>query len=408
MLGITVVDRYIVRQVLKPLVTAMIIGLSVLMAERMVHLLDVALGKKNSLSVVFQLLAYLVPGYLGLAIPTAMFIGLLFGFNKLSKDAEIDAFMAAGIGINRLARPVGYMAVVLGLISLLIFGWFQPQTLYTYRSVLFAVKNVEAFDPAEEGVFMQAGSRTFILDKLSRAHNSFERIFLFDNRGVDGTETVTARSGALIDQPSDPRPVLRLDDGNRLNLNAWPQFTAGAEPPKAVVGSFKTVDTPLGRISNKVFRPRGNDGTRAHLQRTLQHPRRLPHRGAVQRRALGVPQARGVRPDGAHPPDAGVAVRSRPHRRGYRAYRFAIALAILVGYHEVLDQGALASRLNGTSPYLTLWLPFALLVAFSAWRYYNTCFRLRPDRLEPLVERLSDVVRAIRHRIAGQLGWSRS
>lgn len=407
MLGITVVDRYIVRQVLKPLVTAMIIGLSVLMAERMVHLLDVALGKKNSLSVVFQLLAYLVPGYLGLAIPTAMFIGLLFGFNKLSKDAEIDAFMAAGIGINRLARPVGYMAVVLGLISLLIFGWFQPQTLYAYRSVLFAVKNVEVFYLAEEGVFMQAGSRTFILDKLSRAHNSFERIFLFDNRGVDGTETVTARSGALIDQPSDPRPVLRLDDGNRLNLNAWPQFTAGAEPPKAVVGSFKTVDTPLGRISNKVFRPRGNDErelTFSELYSNLyDYHTAVPYnavRSEFHKRVVFVLTVL-ILPMLALPFALG-------HRRGYRAYRFAIALAILVGYHEVLDQGALASRLNGTSPYLTLWLPFALLVAFSAWRYYNTCFRLRPDRLEPLVERLSDVVRAIRHRIAGQLGWSRS
>src|SRR3990170_5847246 len=120
---VTIVDRYIVRQVLKPLLTAVSIGLLMLLAERMVRLLDVTLGKKNSFSVVFELLAYLVPHYLGLALPAAMFLGLLFGFNRLSKDSEIDAFLAAGIGLHRLVRPVVGLAVVLALVSLGIFGW---------------------------------------------------------------------------------------------------------------------------------------------------------------------------------------------------------------------------------------------------------------------------------------------
>ena len=50
---------------MKPLAGAMAIGLLVLLAERMVRLLDTILGKKNSFAVVFELLAYLVPHYLG-------------------------------------------------------------------------------------------------------------------------------------------------------------------------------------------------------------------------------------------------------------------------------------------------------------------------------------------------------
>ena len=77
MIGLQVVDRYVLRQVATPLVTAMAIGLLVLMADRMVRLLEVTLGKKNSFAVVFELLGYLVPHYLGLALPAAMFLGLL-------------------------------------------------------------------------------------------------------------------------------------------------------------------------------------------------------------------------------------------------------------------------------------------------------------------------------------------
>ena len=62
---LTIIDRYVLRQVAKPLATAMAIGLLMLLAERLVRLLDTTLGKKNSFGVVFELLAYLVPHYLG-------------------------------------------------------------------------------------------------------------------------------------------------------------------------------------------------------------------------------------------------------------------------------------------------------------------------------------------------------
>jgi hypothetical protein len=98
MIRLAVVDRYVLKKVATPLLTAMAIGLLVLMADRLVRLLEVTLGKKNSFAVVFELLGYLVPHYLGLALPAAMFLGLLFGFNKMSKDSEIDAFMAPASG----------------------------------------------------------------------------------------------------------------------------------------------------------------------------------------------------------------------------------------------------------------------------------------------------------------------
>ncbi len=58
---LTVIDRYVLRQISKPLLASLGIGLLVLLAERLVRLLDVTLGKKNSFGVVFELLAYLVP-----------------------------------------------------------------------------------------------------------------------------------------------------------------------------------------------------------------------------------------------------------------------------------------------------------------------------------------------------------
>ena len=180
------------RQVSLPLAGALIIGLLMLLADRMVRLLDTTLGKKNSFSVVFEMLAYLVPHYLGTALPAALFLGLLLGFGKMSANSETDAFMATGVGLNRMARPVILMGVAISLLSLVIMGWLQPYARYAYRSVVFDVQNVEVFYLAEEGVFMQAGDRTFIIDKLNRSANSFDHVFIYENKGDKGSDTVTA------------------------------------------------------------------------------------------------------------------------------------------------------------------------------------------------------------------------
>src|SRR5262245_34138269 len=192
-----IADRYVLRQIMAPLATALGIGLVMLLADRMVRLLDTTLGKKSSFAVVFEMLAYLLPHYLGLAIPAALFLGLLFGFSRMSRASELDAFFASGIGLHRLARPVALLSLLLMAASFVIVGWLQPHGRYAYRSVVFDVKNVDVFYLAEEGIFMQAGTRTFILDHLDRTNNRFDHIFLFDDRRSEGVgaETVTAARG---------------------------------------------------------------------------------------------------------------------------------------------------------------------------------------------------------------------
>jgi lipopolysaccharide export system permease protein len=395
MIRLAVVDRYVLKKVATPLLTAMAIGLLVLLADRLVRLLEVTLGKKNSFAVVFELLGYLVPHYLGLALPAAMFLGLLFGFNKMSKDSEIDAFMAAGIGLHRLVRPVIALAVVLALVAFAIFGWLQPHGRYAYRAVMFNVKNVEVFYLAEEGAFMQAGRRTFILDELSRGTNEFERIFLFEDRGASGAETITASRGAMIQLPSDPRPVLRLEEGHRLSIDSWPVFDTDAAPLPGLVATFTTADTPLGRISTRLFRPRGQDQrelTFPELAAALVDPpasmSMADLRSEFHKRLVMVASIL-VLPFLALPFAMG-------RRRGQRAYRFGIALVILIAYHEVIQQGALITKLTGVSPYLTIWAPFALLSAFALWRFRAVCFLVNPDKMEWLVERLAQLTAAVR------------
>lgn len=394
-----IVDRYVLRQLAKPLMISISIGLLVLLAERMVRLLDTTLGKKNSFGVVFEMLAYLVPHYLGLALPAALFLGLLYSFNKMSRDSEIDAFLASGIGLHRLAQPVAILSLILAAFSFLIVGWLQPHARYAYRAVVFNVKNVDVFYLAEEGIFMEAGTRTFILDKLNRSAGSFERIFLFDNRGAGGIETVTAATGRLIENTNTPLPVLRLENGHRLQIDRMPSFAADQTPPTSTVSTFDVADTPLGTVTDKTFRPRGDNEEELTLPELIAQQDHPPQGATVnQMRAdlhkrlitmltlpmlpfLAVPFALG-------------------RRRNQRNYRFGVALVLLVALNEIIEQGALSTRVHGTSPWLTMWLPFLAFTAYAAWRFWTTAFTLKTDGLDGIIDRIANALRRFFRRIA--------
>ena len=398
-----VADRHVLKQIASPLAAAMAIGLLMLLSERLVRLLDTTLGKKNSFGVVFEMLAYLVPHYLGTAIPAALFLGLLFGFSRMSANSETDAFMAAGVGLNRLARPVIVLAGLLSLASLFIVGWAQPYTRYAYRSVVFDVQNVEFFYLAEEGVFMQAGVRTFILDTLDRNRNAFDHVFIYDNDGKGGSETVTATRGALVEVPNHSRPVLRLEQGHRLKFKEKPLHAKpGTVHPE--ITEFALSDTPLGEINKKLFRPRGDDERELTLPELFARLASPPKdtteqamRTEIHKRLVnGVTPL--ILPFLALPFTIGG-------RRSRRAYRFGVALVIIIAFHEIVQQGSVAAHSGNISPWIAMWLPLGVLALFAGWRYYSACFTVDRDPLDAAIDRVGERISAARNRFLRRIGW---
>ena len=399
---LTILDRHVLRQVSLPLAAALVIGLLMLLADRMVSLLDTTLGKKNSFAVVFEMLAYLVPHYLGTAIPAALFLGLLLGFGKMSANSETDAFMASGIGLNRLARPVILLGLAMCLLSLAIQGWLQPYARYAFRSVIFEVRNVDVFYLAEEGVFMQAGDRTFIIDKLDRGSNAFERAFIFRDRGHEGSETVTSARGSLIENAEDKRPTLHLEDGHRLNLKQRPNFAASAIAAGEVT-EFALADTPLGRIGKDIFRPRGEDEREMTIPELFHNLDTPPKDSTIDEMTAELSERLVSAASILILPFLAIpfAVGSRRSQRGFRT---VVALALIVIYHEVIQQGANIAGKGAASHWLTLWLPWGLLALFAGWRYAAACFTVSGDPLGSVLDRLGDLTSGLRRRLLRRFG----
>ncbi|MFO1113899.1 MAG: LptF/LptG family permease [Rhodospirillales bacterium] len=119
-------DLYILRETLKPLGLALVIALLVLLIERLLRLLDLLLGAQGPLKLVLEILAYLIPHYISLALPMSLLIGVMIAFNRLSRDGELDALQCAGLSLRRLSRASLLMAAGVAVIAGITFGYLSP------------------------------------------------------------------------------------------------------------------------------------------------------------------------------------------------------------------------------------------------------------------------------------------
>src|SRR5712692_10382682 len=117
---ITILDRYVAREVLGPFVLGVGLLTFALVAGRLLKLTEMVVNHGVTLGEVMGLIGYIMPGFLELTFPMAVLLGVLLGFGRMSGDQELTAARASGISLYRLAVPVMAIAVIIYAIS----SWF--------------------------------------------------------------------------------------------------------------------------------------------------------------------------------------------------------------------------------------------------------------------------------------------
>ena len=101
---LTATDRYIARLVATPLIATLVIAAMLLLLDKMLRLFDFVAAEGGPVSVVWRMLANLIPEYMSLGIPIGLLLGILLAFRGLATSSEIDIFRAVGQSYWRLVR----------------------------------------------------------------------------------------------------------------------------------------------------------------------------------------------------------------------------------------------------------------------------------------------------------------
>lgn len=366
------ISSYILRQTLGPLFAAVAVALLVLLTERMLRLLDMVLDTGSGLTLLLQMLAFLVPHYMALALPVAFFLGVLLAFSRLHHNRELDALGSAGIGLRRLLSPVLLLALALAVVSAANFAVGQPYARYIYRALVHDVAQQAANVYLQERTFMEVKGVTFMAERIWRDSHEFSGVFIYAEDQSGEATTMTARRGSLDVAPKGEVSTLLLVDGVRLE-SAPPPAAGGTPATSAGVLKFSQSEIPIELRGQEGFRPRGEDERELTLLELWQQ-RESPPPGVTTAQMLAEFHDRLVR---------SLSVLLLPFlavpfalggRRAAQSMGIAMGLVILVAYNQALTIGKSLASVERVSPLLGQWLPLALMTVISLYLFYRSAY----------------------------------
>jgi lipopolysaccharide export system permease protein len=120
------IDRYLARNIAVPLLGSLVLAAMLLVLDKMLRLFQYVVDAGGPVSVVWRMLANLLPEYLALGIPIGLMLGVLLAFRKLALSSELDALRGIGIGFGRLLRVPYMFALPLMALNLFIVGYLEP------------------------------------------------------------------------------------------------------------------------------------------------------------------------------------------------------------------------------------------------------------------------------------------
>ncbi len=362
-------QRYIAGEVLRPLSIALLIALIVLLIERMLRLFDVVLGANGPLQVVFQIMAYLVPQYIGLALPISLMLGVMLAFNKLGRDGELDAAQGAGVSLWQLIRPVLLIGLIVSLLTLLITGYIRPYGRYAYQVTLNAVTSAAFQMFVRAGVFTQIGDRTFLIEGVHRDGSRFKRVFMHQTNEDGGEVAIAARDGSFARMDRDGPPIIRLFHGVRLELQPPADMKQNGSTLRGLtVLQFGELRADLGGQTAQMLRGRGVDERELTLSE-LWRRRHDPPPGVRGRDLVAEFHARIVRALSVPLlPLLGVCL-AIGRNRSDRVIGVFIGLLVLFAFSRVVDFGKNLAENGALNPIISLWTPWAIFAAGIVWGF---------------------------------------
>ena len=359
---LSLIDRYLTRSIAVPLLGTLILAAMLLVLDKMLRLFDFVVTAGGPVSVVWRMLANLLPEYFALGIPIGLMLGILLAFRKLALSSELDALRGIGVGYGRLLRVPYVYAAVLMLLNLAIVGWIDPYARYRYEGLRFDLRSGALGASIKVGEFNRLGRLTLRIDRSDDRGTDLHGIFVQVDDRSGTSVAATAEQGRFL-STDDPETILfRLHNGKLIQDS--PKYSA----PRTL--SFDSYDLPIKLPAADQFRGRGHEHRELTLHELFREgygpgppgEDRLAAQANLHFRLVEVVMMLML-------PLLAVALAVPPKRSG-SALGIFVGIVIVVAYHKVNQYAEQAGAQGRLDPVLALWVPLLLLSGLIFWMYH--------------------------------------
>jgi len=191
-----IIDRYLIREVVQPLVaicaTLLIIFVTFSLSR---FLVDANAGLLRPYEVAqLTLLKSLIS--LDVLLPLSLYLAVTTGLGRLYTDSEIYAMRAGGISEIRLLRPLMRLTIIVAIIVALLSTWVRPWAYTQSYAVRAAAEASAETSRIREARFYTFGeeNRTVFIEQIADNGTDLKGIFVRTQKNGD-LQVITASSG---------------------------------------------------------------------------------------------------------------------------------------------------------------------------------------------------------------------
>jgi lipopolysaccharide export system permease protein len=367
---IGLIDRYLARSIAAPLLGTLILAAMLLVLDKMLRLFQYVVDAGGPVSVVWRMLANLLPEYLALGIPIGLMLGILLAFRKLALSSELDALRGIGVSYGRLLRVPYAYAIPLAIINLFIVGYLEPYTHYRYEGLRFDLKSGALGAAIKVGEFNRLGKHlTLRIDKSENKGTQLHGIFVRNEDSKGMTVAATAEHGRFLATDDPDKILFRLTKGRLVQDS--PKFAT----PRTL--AFDSYDLPVSLPVLDQFRGRaagqadelylhelwrlGYGGGAATREQKLSAQAHFHFRMTEVVMMLMLPLLA-----------IALAV---PPKRSSSGLGIFVSILIVVAYHKVNQYAEAAGAQGRIDPILALWGPLVLMAGLIYWMYHVLAHR---------------------------------
>lgn len=209
------IDRYLTREILLPFLVVIAILVGLFTSFNSARFLAGAVTETLGIAALFKLIMLKTLIALEVLIPIALYVSIIIGLGRLSKDQELNVMRSVGVSGKRIVSAVLMVAIPVGIISGLLSSYARPWA-YAESYILDAQAEAELnTNRFQAGRFYgsERGGRVVFVNKKDDVNKTMEDVFHF-MRKAGKSEIIVAKK-ATQTQPLTPtqRPYINLSDG---------------------------------------------------------------------------------------------------------------------------------------------------------------------------------------------------
>src|SRR5499433_945422 len=145
--------RYVLKQTLTLTLAFTLIFSAAVWLVQSLRLIDLIVNRGLSIGLFLELAMLIFPRFVEVVLPIAIFLAVLFSYNRLISESELVVMRAAGLSQATLARPALILAAMGALTMLALSTYLLPAAFREFKDLQFEIRGRFASALIQEGVF---------------------------------------------------------------------------------------------------------------------------------------------------------------------------------------------------------------------------------------------------------------